>query len=381
MAEENPAATHLIALLSEHPYPVETLTEADWESLIVLAQQHTVTPMLYERLKEGGIKTPPKVDEQLRHIYFNSMRRNMRLFHEYNKILYALVDVHIPVIPLKGVYLAEAVYNNIVLRPMTDIDLWVPRGYLDKARAVMQSMGYIYYSKLDRPLALEDALTGETQFFKANAPLVELHWNFFSGEWIRNTTLIDEEVVIHRTIPFKGELVRQLSPEDTVIHLCVHLAINHQMTDTGLRTLLDLEFIHRKWNIDWEIVVQRARAWRVATACWLVLQTLAGIFVDPDCRLPLPDLAPSLLRQRIVNRFVSEVKLLNGLKLGYQPNRFLYMLALVDRPVDAVVLCWRAFFPDRLWLTLRYGLQESPAWRIFIQRLWHPLRILFKKEI
>jgi hypothetical protein len=381
MPEENRDATLLIALLSGRAYPDETQTEADWERLIALAQQHTVAPMLYKRLKESSITPPQKVAGQLQVIFYASLKRNMRLFNEYNKILSALTKVQIPVVPLKGAYLAEAVYKSIALRPMTDIDLWVPRIHLDAARAVMQSLGYTHYPKLDRPQALQDALAGETVFYKPNAEIVELHWNIFPGEWIRHTTQIDEQVIWERTNPLKGELVRQLMPEDTIIHLCVHLAVNHQMTETGLRTLLDLDFARRVLDIDWETVVRRAHSWRVATACWLVLQSFARLFGDPDGQLPLAEIAPSKLRQSILNRFVPETRLLDRLRPGYQPNRFPFMLALVDRPADAVRLAWRAFYPDRLWLTLRYGLHEAPAWRIFIQTLWHPLRVLLKKEI
>jgi hypothetical protein len=45
------------------------------------------------------------------------------------------------------------------------------------------------------------------------------------------------------------------------------------------------------------------------------------------------------------------------------------------------VLLRQAFFPDRIWLTLRYGLQDAPAWRIWLQRLWHPLRTAFQRNI
>jgi hypothetical protein len=381
MTTINPDAERLIAFLAGRDVAAETLTEADWKRLIALAQNHTVAPVLYVRLKERGITLPLTIAEQLRRIYLASAMRNTRLFHELGKILRALQAANTPVIPLKGACLAEAVYGNIALRPMGDVDLWVPQPQLDPARAVMQTLGYATHSKADRPQALQDALTGETQFFKPNAPMVELHWNIFPGEWLRHTTRIDEQVIWQRTQPINSGLLRQLSPEDTILHLCVHLAVNHQMSEIGLRTLLDLDFARRKWSIDWKTVAQRARAWRVASATWLVLQALAELFGDPANQLPLPDLAPSPGRQFVLRRFVSARLLTAGLQLSRGPRRFLYLLALVDRPADALQLLWRAFFPDRLWLTLRYGLQGAPAWRIWLQRLWHPLRIALTREI
>ena len=57
--------------------------------------------------------------------------------------------------------------------------------------------------------------------------------------------------------------------------------------------------------------------------------------------------------------------LANGLELRGGPKRFLFLLSLVDRPADAVVLAWRALFPDRLWLTLRYGLPDAGSWQVW----------------
>ena len=70
--------------------------------------------------------------------------------------------------------------------------------------------------------------------------LVELHWSIFSGEWLRHTAQVGQEAIWERTTPIAGDAVRTLSPEDAVLHLCVHLVVNHQMSGIGLRTLVDL---------------------------------------------------------------------------------------------------------------------------------------------
>jgi hypothetical protein len=210
---------------------------------------------------------------------------------------------------------------------------------------------------------------------------VELHWNVFPGEWLRHTARIDEQAVWERTLPYKGEAVRQLSPEDAILHLCVHFAVNHQMSSIGLRTLLDLDRARQRWDIDWGTVARRARDWRVSHATWLVLQMLEKGFGDPEGRLPLRDLSPSPIRRRMLCRFVSLRKTIEGLHISSGPKRFLFLLALVDRPAAAFRLVWRAFVPDRTWLTLRYGLKDAPDWRIGLQRLWHPVRMLVRRNV
>jgi hypothetical protein len=377
----NQDAERLIALLSGHADRIGTLTESEWERLIEFARKSNIAQVLFTYLKSQNVSPPPAVAEAIRKIHLAGVTRNMKLFHELEKILRAFQTAGITAVPLKGAWLAEAAYGNIALRGMGDVDLWVQRNQLDAARQVMVSLGYSSRSRADRPQALQDALAGETQMFKTGAPMVELHWNVFPGEWLRHTARIDEQVIWQRTLPHQSENVRQLSPEDAIIHICVHLAVNHQMSMPGLRTLLDLDCARQRLNIDWGTVAERARAWRVSTATWLVLRMLTELFGDPERKLPLQDLMPSLLRRRILKRFISPQNLMEGIKISSGPKRFVFLLSLVDQPADALYLIWRALMPDRTWLTLRYGLRDAPVWRIYLQRLWHPLRIAWQRKI
>jgi hypothetical protein len=374
-------AERLIVLLAGHADRIGTLTESQWTSLIEYAQKNSVAQVILVYLKLQGVFTPPAASERIRKIYLHSASRNTKLFYELKIILMAFQESGIDAVPLKGAWLAKTVYSNIALRTMGDVDLWVQRNQLDAARKVMVSLGYSSHSRADRPQALQDALTGETQMFKTGAEMVELHWNVFPGEWLRHTARIDEQAIWQRTLPHCGNNVRQLSPEDAIIHICVHLVVNHQMSASALRTMLDLDSVRQKLDIDWITIAQRARAWRVSTATWLALRMLRELFGDPERKLPLPYLSPSPLRRWILRRFVTPQNLATGINISSGPKRFVFLLALVDRPADALYLIWRAVIPDRKWLILRYGLQDAPAWRICLQRLWHPLRIALQREI
>jgi hypothetical protein len=106
---------------------------------------------------------------------------------------------------------------------MGDVDLWIQRNQLDDARKIMVSLGYSSRSCADRPQAFQDVLLGEPQMLKPGATTVELHWSVFQGEWLHHTAPIDEQAIWQRTPPFQGDNLRQLSPEDATIHICVIL--------------------------------------------------------------------------------------------------------------------------------------------------------------
>ena len=81
-------------------------------------------------------------------------------------------------------------------------------------------------------------------------------------------------------------------------------------------------------------------------------------------------LRPSRLRRFILNRFVSVKSILKGdEKLGdpMQNNRigYLFLLFLIDRPIDVVKLFWQAIWPSRDWLAARYG-EDISRWRHMI---------------
>lgn len=374
-------AALLIAILAGQAERVKSLDDADWFKIIELAKKMQVVQTLFTYLKLQEVVLPPAVAQAIYDIHLTNAVRNTRILHILEIVLEALVKKGISVVPFKGAWLAESVYRNIALRNMGDIDLWTPKSQIDDAKQVMYSLGYESRSKDSRPQALQDVLGGETQMFKTGSPMIELHWNVFPGEWLRHTGRVNDEEVWRRTLPLKGENIRQLSPEDALIHLCVHLAINHQMSSAGLRSLLDLAELRKKFVIDWAIVAQRARAWHVATATWLVLEMLSELFGDPEKRLPLNELRPSPARIRVLRRFVTPDKVMDGIEISGGPKRFLYLLALVDSPVDALCLILQALFPDRAWLTLRYGLQDAPEWKVWWQRFRHPLSVVLKRQI
>ena len=378
----NQDATRLALLLSHHNENLVVHSGTEWEALIDLAAKNDVSQMLYTALRTKQITPPPLIDDRIRNIHLASVIQNSKRYHDLAQILQAFESAAVTVVPVKGAWLGEEVYSNIALRGMGDIDLWVDRSEIEAARTTMQSLGYASEgNRDDRPRALQEEVLGEIQFFKSGSPMIELHWTNFPGEWLRHVSQIDEKLIWQRTLPYKGNYIRQLSAEDAIIHISIHLAVNHQMSMSGLRTLIDIDTLRRKLTVDWTILALRAREWHVVTPLWLVLSLLGCIFGDSENKLPLKELQPSVLRRWLLEKFVSPQGLFKGLVITEGPMRFIFLILLIDKPVDAMRLIWRTLVPDHKWLTLRYGLQDAPQWRIILQRIWHPLSIALKREI
>lgn len=381
MAALNPDAKRLCALLSEREIRKETITESQWENLIALAERNQLAPALYAVVRARGMSVPDTCEERLKANYLTATKRNLMLFNDLDKILRAFDESRIEVVLLKGAWLAKELYENIGLRIMADVDLWIKRSRLDDAKSIMLALGYSSGAKETRPQALQDEFGGETGFSKPGSTAVELHWKLFRGEWIRHTASIDEGAIRERTVPFGSENIRKVTNEDGLLHICIHLAVNHQMSRAGLRTLMDIHLMQRKCPIDWAAVARRALEWRVSAAAWLVLKSMEEIFGDPGSQLPLDEIEPSAFRRTILKSLVPVSAILSGRGFESRVLRALYLLALPDRLSDAAFLLWRALFPERSWLTLRYGMQGYTSWRVALKRFLHPFLVIIRRGV
>jgi len=270
----NPDAARLIALLAERDATTETLTVAEWDRLIALAQQHHVAPLLYARLKKRGIMLPPAIAEQLRQIYRASATRNLRLFQELGDILRALQAANIPVILLKGACLAEAVYGNVALRPMVDVDLLVKPADLAKELDVLRTLGYA----AEHPFEIESVRHLEPhmpQLCKPGGVTLELHWTIvFPGSYVHFDHDLDQLWSRANPATIGGVQSLMLSPTDLLLHLCLHASVKHRFGGVGLRGFWDMALVIRRYGqeIDWEQFTTRVHQWEMANGVHLALQ-------------------------------------------------------------------------------------------------------------
>jgi hypothetical protein len=320
-----------------------------------------LAPYAWHRLKDNGSsgRVPRACAIPLRHAYYVAAGDAELHRAELNAALGCLAAAGVTPILFKGAALAHTVYPDPACRPMGDLDLWVTAESMPAARAALVELGYIERDKESRPPALQAQISGEVQMIGSGAGqgLVELHWGAFAGEWLRRTAAIDHRDIFCRARPAEiaGCLAWVMAPEDALIQLALHLAVNHQMAYPGARGLLDVALLARHEQVDWSSLAGRADAWRVATAVWLVLALTERLFGLPGSAPAVASLAPSGAKQATIRHFVTEETVLAGKDITGGPRRFAYQLALVDQPLDAARLVGRTLWPERSWLQARYG--------------------------
>jgi hypothetical protein len=247
---------------------LQNITGSNWDSLVQISLAHKLAPLLYHRIKSFFVagSVPPKVQQRLKEAYYLSAGLNMRIYKELLKILRSFNEAGVPVILLKGAHLAEIVYGNIALRPMGDVDLLVKHTDLLRAHDLLVAQGYANSKK-----NMGNSLGHLPPYYKKNSPPVEIHYNICSPPFSQGFAVED---LWERTRPaaIHGVAALTLCPEDLLLHLCVHAAIDHGL-EIGPLPFFDLArtLEHYRNEIDWDALQHRARQWGLERCLLLML--------------------------------------------------------------------------------------------------------------
>jgi hypothetical protein len=119
----------------------------DWQRIFRKVNIIGVSPLIYHHLitlnGEYLKSLPSDILEQFKSVYYGNYARNMVIYNELARILKSFKEHSIPTILLKGTFLAEIIYQDIALRPMTDIDILIKKENLSQANEALNSLGYI----------------------------------------------------------------------------------------------------------------------------------------------------------------------------------------------------------------------------------------------
>lgn len=347
----------------------ERLSDADWRGLVQLAARHGLVPLLYRRLKThgAGVAVPLEIWRTLQETYLDSSGTSMRLYHQLAEVLRALQEEGIPVIVLKGAYLAQVVYGNAALRPMHDVDLLVKKDDLSRVEEKLQQMGYELFG--DRTTQVESHY--HFHYTPANGSEnvpVEIHWNITYP----TPYAVDADGLWARAKPATIADVRTLvlSPEDLLLHVCVHSAHGHVFGE-GLRSQCDISAMIQCCgsDLDWEQVRYRASQWRIGRCAYLTLRFARDLW---DVAVPgevLTALDPGNLDTEVVawaeERIFAQVARPEFNNWG--------RLEASERLWDKVGVFLRACFPSALYLAKRYNVSPSSA-RVYF---YYPAYLLY----
>lgn len=245
---------------------------------------------------------------------------------------------NIPVILLKGAAFAGALYPPHAPRLGVDLDLLVSEDDFEPACKLLgKTMNPVLLSK--KRVATHDTLFERVFSPKEGVgPTVELHRDL-TNPAIFN---IDHQGLwsasrIHPA--YNSELVRMLSPEDTLLHLAVHA---FRDLDFCRHNILDAHEVWCQWQPDPKRLVERAAQWGARRVLFYLLANCQAVM-----ETPLPDtLLDSLKPAQVINQINTKI-----LQSPVVQNA-----AHTSLPYRLAQLTSQVTFPDRLLRGMRFQL-------------------------
>jgi len=209
----------------------DQLSVAEWTSLLLLAEQENVLPWTSACLRSKSGRLDPILEKALDAIDLDA---RISAFYWAATLRGILSNFHcrqIPVISLKGPWLAERLYGNASLRVCRDLDLLVRRKDVVAAERLLTAIGFTpagHPQDYERPWIREDVR-------------VELHHD------VENPRAFDFGIESawgrSQLSSFQGIPARLLAPADELLFLCLH-GVRHRFERLSHIVDLGLAFHH-----------------------------------------------------------------------------------------------------------------------------------------
>ncbi len=225
--------------------------DVDVDHLISLAYREGMAGLLYKNLMKSGVleNLGHEQRERLQTLYYQTVLSNLKLIQDLKEILHLLDKKKIRIVLLQGIALLQPIYDDIGLRPLTDIDLWVLQKDYASLISILGSQDYE-----------RDHLYPNT--FRKGSTIFDLHTQIPWADRIKASKMLlakSQEHIYSETqvADFEGQEVLCLSRYDQVLFLGLH-ALKHNVS--RLVWIADIKSLLADWkSSDWEALINRAR--------------------------------------------------------------------------------------------------------------------------
>ncbi|MBS1157630.1 MAG: hypothetical protein H6R15_49 [Proteobacteria bacterium] len=356
------------------PRSISALDEEDWATLLDMAQQHRLCPLLHWQITRAhaNLPIPQKVLHLLGQSFKHATLRALVVQRELLLVHRILDQAGIPYVALKGAYLAFHAYPQPGLRPLRDIDILVPESRVLEANQTLLDSGL---SRNERYPGIPEVLLKTARHLPplrspSGQVSIELHAHLFNPNNLKNqqTDLCAPPQFWERSIrkTVAKQAIAYESPTDLLLHLIVHAVIDHQFNN-GPLLLSDLAFLLDHESIDWPLFWTLAKQGGHTRCCILALKlterywgTKSPIWPDEqepdDPEFPqMIDIAAQLMLQGMATR--QDLSLANE-------------IAKHSSAISKVVWLLRKAFPPQTVIASIYPVLPNSPWVYF----WYPLR-------
>lgn len=324
---------------------------------------------------------PSQVLEFFRQAYYGNLARNLTLFQELRRILKVLSNAGIKAMVLKGAALAETVYGNPALRPMSDLDLLIRKEDFMKAERQLLDLGYslatIEFSKW-----YAERFGGGRLYVKmAGFPMyVDIHWNITtpSVKLDNDKRYAEIDRIWNEARPMKVAGVDTLSMpvEDLILHISVHLAAHHlQFRLIWLKDICELAYQYQG-QINWDKIVEDARYLKLSQPVYSCFKC-AKEWLDAPIPGEVFSKFKSSHNNNLETKFHNLLTHMDGDKMGVIEHFYQYLS--IPGIGDKGLFLFRAMFPSIAYMRNRYSIPRSKL--VYLYYLYRPCYVFYQASL
>ena len=316
--------------------------DLDWEYLFATASNHGLIPLLHKHLHSNAADlTPIRILSRLKLQSVSNVQNVLHLAGKQLK-LYRLFDENkIPLCILKGSVLSQMAYGEISLRQAGDIDVLISRADFDRARELLESLGYQMAPALTRTqLNSHLASHCEIQFVRDDwFTVVDLHWALAPRNFVFRLKT-DEVMSRLQRVSLAGSEIATLANEDLILYLSMHGAKHLWRAFEWITSLGEL--IRSTNSIAWQTVIERAanaHATRMLALGLRLVKNVSDVTIPAEV-LRTVDTDESM--KRLAGQLLTRIFTDWGRIVSTETN--LNNLRIMDRKRDAIASALRAIF-------------------------------------
>lgn len=349
----------------------------NWGNILDSAFSQGIAALLYNCLKGMQEKQciPREAMEKLKKAYYENIARNMYLYTELLKILKPFNNKGIKVIVLKGATLAKIVYKDIGLRSMRDIDLLVKKEDLSYAKETMSDLGYVpKMHLLSEEWYKKNHYHLPTYMHREKSLMVEIHWDITKKPFDINIKKWFERAIYAE---YNSCKVLMPSPEDIIIHLCLHLYNHGYHSQMFLRELCDISetINHYRDEIDWMLLQNEINDYGLHKPVYSILYLVKNLFGNVEIPSQAQFIGPSYIDLKLLKILWGRMFIEDNI-FSAMPGGLIKSLA-VNRIGDKMRLLLPIIFPAREIMSKRH-LTPSFSGKIYFYYLIRPFKLFTK---
>ena len=370
-----------------------------WEGVPAQAEAHGMAPLLYTHLRAAGVQLPLTIKRKLQGLYLRHRHANRVRTRVLRDVLAAYKAAGVQALVLKGAALSHLVYPEPGLRPMSDLDILVSKSDLWRAQSLLADLGF------DAPLPPGPTMPPRhlpvaTLQTGGLSIQVEIHHRLLSYyldnaiSYVRSLVLPVRRISLpsrrlQLTTPAGLDVQPKFTARPSHVQTCGRVKLDGLPVAPHPFALADLT----AYTLSYEDTLQHlcrhlashVNVWDFCRLIWVAdVVSLAERFaLDIDweqVRCQYPAVLDMLSLFHFMTPLSDELLSQAGVKIGRAPQGIGVEYEGWPRPYGGRRRGWRCvlrdtFFPSEWWLRLRYkrGSARPLFWHRWVR---HPLYIL-----